>query len=508
MRRTSIVILCWILLSIMPGALLARINPAPPTQRSSPADATRLSIAKAHGLAGREAWAAAEAEFAKAIDSPGFADLNDAEQYTALSQAARLSVAHGDTATAHRWLSRSSAYARAADMDWHLRLRAAFDLADYVDSGRCIATIARRWPDTLDQLNERAIFRVAAMLDKNPAQEADRRELLDSLFDARWTDDGVAPDGLWLDLVRLQLKQGKADKAAVVARRIAAPRSVLALLVDRRYDALTNQEGFERDIDQVAATALRRAEARARAAPERLQPRVAVQVLLLEDRQFERVLASSDEVIARVGGDGGGSAYADFDEEYPWILDSRARALRGLERWDEALAQLRKAARRPEHGGLNVSQSLNLGMLYAELDRPADALEMIEELGSMSDYGRMVRESIALIVAVTNGDAAAIAEHLDYLRDHRDDAIGQYQDALLAADRIDAAADLMIERLRSERWRSDALLSVQDYAPVPMTPLARRNKDRLSRIMAMPRVRAELDKIGRIEHLKLGPPLD
>lgn len=507
MRGTIMAVIGFITLALAAGQLHARVNPSSASARSTPADATRLAIAKANALMGQEEWKAAVGQFAHAIDSAGFDGLSDDEQYTALIRAAGVAIDLEDAATAHRWLLRATVHPRSSNIDWHRRLSSAYALGNYADSAVCIATLARRWPDTLGEINARAIWRAAGRIDIDATLATTQREFLDSLFDARWTDDGVAPDDLWLDLVRLHLTSGDIGKAGIVARRIAAPRSVLALLIDKRYDAVTTQQGFNRDIDQVAATALLRAEARVRAAPDRLDRITGLQVLLLEDRQFARVLALSDEVIAKAANGDGGKSYADFNDTYPWILDYRARALQGLGRWDEALAQRRKAARRPQDGGPNVSQALNLGMLYAELDRPADALEMLDELGGMSEYGRMVQANVALRASVTLGDSVAIEKHMDYLREHRAEAVGGLQDALLTTGATEAAADLLIERLRNDRWRSDALLLVQDYADVPLTPWRQRYQQRLGKVLAVPRVQAELARAGRVMTLKLGPPL-
>jgi hypothetical protein len=150
--------------------------------------------------------------------------------------------------------------------------------------------------------------------------------------------------------------------------------------------------------------------------PDQLRPLTELQTLVLDTLQFDQVLAVTDAAVANVRAGKGSSAYTDFDDRYVWILDQRTRAMMRLGRWDAATEQWAAATRRPEQGGLNVSQMLNLGEYYVNRKQPAKAREMIAELGNMSDYGRMTLELIQLKVAIEQHDKTAAASHLAYMR--------------------------------------------------------------------------------------------
>ncbi|HET6545798.1 MAG TPA: hypothetical protein VFG55_03535 [Rhodanobacteraceae bacterium] len=471
-----------------------------------PVDATRHAIDIANNFLKNNDVTDAAGALDGAINSAGFTDLSDDEKYRVLSFSGNLAIERGDDATAHRWLIEATGFAQANGVDWHRRLNAAFDLADYADSAHCIAVIVRRWPRSMDQINNVAIYRIEAHLRHDPALGTANLEMLDGLFDAAWSDDEVQPARFWVDLAQLLLERHQSRRAATVAARIDSPRVAVDLLVDKRFDALTRGKERDFDVDRIATANIARLQARSDRSKDRLQPLIDLQYALLDKCKFARALAISDAVIARVADVDGATVYTDFVDHYIWILDDRSRALQGLGRWDDAVAQQRKAARRPEGGQMNVSQSLNLGQLYADLDRPDDALDAVSELGSMSPYGRMQLERIRLTVALERGDAKAVGSHVAYLREHRADAIETYETALLATNRLDEASDLLIERLRNDSWRRAAVAAMQDYAAIARSPRQQQVETHLRAVIARPQVQRALDKVGRIIAVHLAPP--
>ena len=119
---------------------------------------------------------------------------------------------------------------------------------------------------------------------------------------------------------------------------------------------------------------------------------------------------------------------------------------------------------------MNVSQIINMGELYTSLNRPKDASDMVSDLGSTSPYGHMQLEMVRLLVAMQLGDKAAVATHMDEMREHRADAMSTWQYVLLVSGNLDAAADFLVERLNSDDERSDALTELQVYTHVPTPP--------------------------------------
>lgn len=443
------------------------------------------------------------AAFERVIALPAFADLPTQVRYAVLELTGEIALGQGDQPRAHALFSQASVFDIAEPDIWHLRLSAAYDLKDTQDSAICIATIARKWPDTLDRINHRAILRVANEAIKPGVVSPSSVEMLDALFQAEWTAvNQRQPDHLWLELASALLSKDHVDAAARVAARIESADTALRMRADRHFDRIS-QRGTAFDLEQMSAKELAQVQAFSRDHPNLLEPIVRQQSLLLASRQFEQALALSDAVIARVRDPDSEAGFDDFTDEYPWLLDNRALALKYLARWDEALTQRRRAARYPEDGGLNVSHAINLGQFYAQMGRGDDALDAVAEIGPPSAFGRMQMELLKVMVATQRDDDAARVQHVDFMREHRADAPSAYQWALLETGDMEAGAAWLIERLQDRRWRGDALVDMQTYPAVPMMPRQAIRLARWGELLARADVRAALDRVGRIEKIPL-----
>ena len=469
-------------------------------------DALREDLTKAARFYVDNESAAADRLFDKALASAGFTVLGADEQYTALLHAGGAALDVDNHRKAHPLLVRACGFDEAKGVAWHQRLRAAYMIEDYVDSANSIAVIARRWPQGLDQIRERAILDISSQLEKAAANRGARMALLAALFDANWKNEGREPNWLWKDLARSLVETGDTPHATEVIARIDEPEIVVAIRADRRYDALMRARSGGYDVARVMKRERAHLDALRTQRRDRLFPIVSVLDVDVRDGQAERALALADEVIARVAAEGM-SVYTDGEEWYIWVLDARARALSRLGRWDDAVTQLRKATRRPESGGMNVSQVLNLARLLARLERVDEAEEAMEELGSMSPFGRMQLALNRVMIAAAKGDGAALDKQLKAMRDARTDSMGTYQSALVQADRSDEAAALLVERLRSEDWRGDALAEVQTYADIVEAPRDKLHMERWRAILARKDVQEALDAVGRIERAPFANPL-
>jgi hypothetical protein len=113
-----------------------------------------------------------------------------------------------------------------------------------------------------------------------------------------------------------------------------------------------------------------------------------------------------------------------------------------------------------------------------------------------------------LRAALQLDDTNQISESLRYLSDHRTDLPQAYQKALLAVGDLDGAAKLMIQRLADPERRRDALLTVQNYAQPPLTPVAAAERARLDSLISRRDVQAAIDKVGRIETFSITSPFE
>lgn len=463
-------------------------------------DALRKDLAKAAQTYADNEAVAADRLFDKALASPGFAVLEPRERYAALLRAGGAALEKNAYPKAHALLVRACGFDEADGMAWHMRLRAAYMIDDYVDSANSIAFVANRWPKSLDQIREQAIFDIARRLGKSGADRDPRMAMLTALFDANWTNEGRQPSWLWKDLVRFLVETNDMPRATEVAARIDAPEIILSFRVDKRYDALVRARSGGFDIQRVMKREREHVGALREQHPDRLSHIVDALELDVRDGHAERALALADEVIARIAADGM-AAYADSDDRYIWVLNSRARALARMGRWEDAVAQFRKAARRPENGAMNVSQVLNLARVLARLERTDEVETAMEELGSMSPFGRMQLGLNRVMVAATKGDQEALNKQLKVMRDARTDSMGTYQSALVQADRLDDAAALLIERLRNDEWRTEALEEMQTYAEVNQAPRDTLHMARWRMILERKDVQDALDAVGRIERV-------
>ncbi len=463
-------------------------------------DAARADLAAAEQRLADNEIASADRAFDKVLAAPGFTALDPAEQYLGLLRAGIAALDGGQADKAHGLLARACSFDQAEGIAWHLRLRAAYAINDYVDSASSVSLIAHRWPNSLDQIREQAILDISHRLNLSRANHDVRMILLAALFEANWTNEGREPNALWFDLVRFLIDNNDMPRATEVAARIDSPVFVVTFRVDKRFDGLTRARAGAFDVRRTMKRQRDHLDGLRKRHPDRLSYLVDEVGLDIRDGHAKRALELADEAIARVAVHGP-SAYADTENQYIWILDSRSRALQRLGRWEEAVTQQRKAARRPENGGLNVSQTLNLARLLARLGRADEIEEAMEELGRMSPYGRMQLALNRVIAATVKGDQTAVDAQLEIMRAERTESMGTYQSALVQAGRIDAAASLLVERLRSEDWRNDALSDVQTYIDIAEAPRDKVHTQRWREILARADVRQALDAVGRIERV-------
>ncbi len=436
------------------------------------------------------------------IHARGFDELPEDVRYRLTALAGHLAAERQRPEDARRLLDIALSFDQADADDGFARTDAALALDDTDDAARALTRLLRKWPREAAHANEFAVHRILAGV-RQAGHEAVCRDFLLSLFDAGWAPRETRSDEYRVLLARLLLAEGRLADAAKAIGPVDDPREIVAMRVDRRFDALVPRDAALFDVERAIRRTTEKNLRDVRAAPDRLAPLTMQQANQLDALQAAQVLASADRIIALVRDRDGSALYKDFDQQYVWVLDQRAEALVRLGRWDEALHQREAAARRPERGGMNVSQVINLAELYNQLGRARDARDAISEIGPMSPYGRMQLEMVRLRAAVTLGDDEAASAALEFLRTHRADAIGTWQDALITTGNLDAAADLLIERLGRDDWRGDALLAVQDWAAVPRTPLLKAHDTAWKQVVARPDVQAAIARVGRIERFPL-----
>ena len=482
------------LLSLAACAAVKQNAPAPAAQQLD--DALAL-IAGNHYQEG-------EAALTAVIEADTFKGLSGDAQYRALATAGKVALTRGDAKIGYGYLVRALAMPQASYEDRLVQLKASVRLGYDADTVAGLTSLAQRWPDRVATLNSRVIILTLHKAGRLPHGAA--LSLMQALYAAHWKLPGqIEPSGIWRELVLQLVEQGRIAEAIDVSTRIDDVYDLIALRVDHRYDAVVaaNPERF--DIATAAGRELRELQSASERAPRLLGLRYSLIQALMHQQHYAAALAAADSLLTETRSTNFPERlYEDYGEWNNWLLDERARALERFGRWDEAVAQLSAGGLEPEDGGGNVSQLINLGELYCDLGRPNDALAAIGRLAANpSPWGAMEREEVRFDAALQMGDTAQAERSLGYLREHRADALPVYQHALIVANQLEGAAQVLVARLLDPHQRQAALASVQFYAQAPSTPRVEDWRGRHRAVIARHEVQAAIQNVGRVERYNL-----
>ncbi|MEP7184361.1 MAG: hypothetical protein ABI767_00870 [Rhodanobacter sp.] len=443
-------------------------------------------------------YAKAAPKLDKLIASPDSRQLTAEVRFQVINVAAAVALQNRHYAKAHRLGMMATGFDQADSATWLSRLFAAFYLDDNVDAAHCVVVIAKQWPDRLDAVFPQGFLQLHHSLRIAHEGEVDR-SMLNALFDANWQAGQSTYDSVWRDLALMQIEHNDSERAAVVANRISGADTALSMRVDKRFDPITQRYPKRFDVTHLLDAQIAVARLRIKAHPDHLRPVQRLQDLLLEKGQNSEVLAISETAVTHAENGDGEKTYSDFGEAYNWVLNQRSLASAHEGRWDDAVREMTRGARRPEGGGINVSQSINLAGLYADLAEPDKAAAAIVEPGQLSTMGSMQLHYVRLQIAIEKHDVSAITEHMAYLRKHRTDDSATWQRALLRQGDLDAAAALLIERLNAPDWRNGALVEMQHYVRVKQTPTMKTMDQRWDAVTSRAGVQAAMAKVGRVE---------
>ncbi|MGD0491679.1 MAG: hypothetical protein ABSC32_09045 [Steroidobacteraceae bacterium] len=367
-----------------------------------------------------------------------------------------------------------------------------------------LTLLAERWPERVAGFNVDFIESAVDDARRMPARE--RFPFLRALYAAHWKlQGGIEPSAAWRDLTLLMLDHDQRAQALEVASHVTDPYILIAMRADRRFDSLVAVNTAEFDVDAAAEREFQDLEAASDRLPHSLVVQVLVLGALMHQQHYAAMLAAADSVLTAIRSTNFPERlYDDLADQEPWFLEYRAVALYRVGRWDEAVSQMSDAAALFENHADNVSQRIDLGELDCELGRPKEALAAIADITApASPFGAMQIEKVRLQAAVQLGDAGQVKRSLEYLRTHRADSPGTYEDALIAANDLDRAARVLVHRLADANERQAALASVQEYAPEPEGPVAATLDARLRAVIARQEVQRAINRVGRVERYDL-----
>lgn len=464
---------------------------------ASPPSPLASRLADAIALANGEDHTTARLALAEVIAHPAFDLLSTAQRHQALSAAAFSALLQDELPRARDlYLAATRVDPAAEPDDWFRLWLIESDLGDHEAAASHLLHLLREWPALLKNLPAGDITRLVHRMEpESPA----RLEVLQALFDASWTRDGLGASGLWYELALMRVERGEPEAARAAIGRITEPMDMVKLRADRRFDGVVDRGAPQFDAARAARVRVDDLRVMAMLQPERLDILQELTYALLTAGDNAAVLAMTDAALALLAEGKEASPFDDIDEQ-AWLMNNRAIALRRLDRIDEAVAQLEHASRLTEDGIPNVSQALNLGQFYCSLGRPDDAVKAVARVERMTGYGRMVQASVQHCAARRSRDTVGAARAMAYLRQHRQDSGIHFLEALLEADRLDEAAAVMVALLESPHDRADALIAVQKFRSTDPLPGDVAYRARGHQVIARAEVQAAVRRVGRIEH--------
>ncbi len=489
--------------AIVLGPAWAKLPSDTSTSATAGVEEVKSRLAKAFDLARDHNEKAALPLFQSAIAEPAFSQLDAELRHITLYLTGALELERGPRDDALRLAKIATAMDEADGDDWHLLLDAADDADDMDDTVRALATIAQKWPATLSDVSDDAIFRIARDAATLPAGEARQLDLIASLKEAHWTpnDPFSDPSNLWRDLARDFLDRGQVPQAREALALVTDPHIMVSVRIDKTFDPVTRENPGRFDSATVMAAhidALRNLRSKH---PDSLAGVNELARELMSAGRDEEALKILDEAIAHASpADGLRSAYSDVETQLIWTFDARSDALVHLGRFDDAIAEMAKGAKRPERGGLNISQVVNLAGLQSRLGRPKEALAEIADVGPGSAYGKLAIAETKLSAYVQLGEKDKVAQILADARTHVKDAPGLVENMLVEAGDLDGAAALYVQRLNDPTMRDEALLAVQQWLDKgAKMPVADELDRRDTQVQARPDVQAAIKAVGRVE---------
>jgi hypothetical protein len=450
----------------------------------------------------------AAAAIEETLEMPEFAALDSAVQFQVFLIGAFADSGREEYLGAHEFMVLATETPQAKAEHWFMRAQYASWVDAWPDALIAATTIAKRWPESLATSDSMLVSRIAYRANEDGRHKAEVLELLNALFAARFTLDwGSEPDGLWKDLLADALERNDLRRAREIAKRLQNPSTLLLLRADRRFDALVSAEPRIFNLRLAMGRERKRLAKASAANPRSLSVRVQYGYALLVAGQFSELLNLADGIITRTDAASKGALpFDDVADQLNWIYNHKADALRGLGRWDEALAVMETARRKSEEGNDNVSQAINLGWHYADYGKPQDALKALAGIDwarSLSPYGRMQLQHVRYRAYLQLASTQEADNVFAYLREHHGDAEETWQLAMVDAGDFDGAAALLISRLRDPQQRSQALAEVQRYQSPPLLPKQAEERARWEKLVARADVTSAIAEVGRREDAPL-----
>jgi tetratricopeptide (TPR) repeat protein len=442
--------------------------------------------------------------FDEVLRTPQFAEAPKSDQFRVFLWAALAARGRDDLLGAHEYIVIATEFPDATADHWSMRAQFAVWVEAWADAGFAITTQLKRWPGSVSNLDDETVAYVAMRMQRDEKLASERLALFNALFAARYQREwNIEPTEMWRDLALDALERKDLVRAREILKRIDSAGTLLRMRIDRRFDELVRREPKAFDVAAAAENQCRQLHGVIGANPRKLGPIVQYMYALLTVARYQELLTLADRTLSRQAqAPKDKPAFDDVADKLNWIYDLKSQGLRGLGRWDEALA-IQEAARGQRDSSTDkVSQAINLGSSYINRDRPNDALKSLEDIDwvhSLSGYGRMQLQHVRFRAYLQLGDREEAEKVFVYLRQNKIDAEDTWQDAMLEWGDVDGAAAQYIARLHDPEQRIEALYAAQTFKPVPRLPRETEYNTRWQALLDRADVTAAINEVGRRE---------
>jgi hypothetical protein len=442
------------------------------------------------------------AELRAVIAAPTFKALTVDDQFQALTLAVG-AAPDAEATLAQGYLERAIALPGIGFDDQLTCLRLSVNSGYAATAAKSLTLLAQHWPDRLAGIEKEIILR-ALWLAKDQAPKY-RFLALQALYAAHWKIEwDIEPSVYWSQLALLLLETGSVRQALDVSTHVTAPYVLIGMRADRRFDSIVAAHPEHFDIEAAADRELKFFQSSSDEHPKSLALKTRVMEALLQERHYAAMLAASDYAVQEIKATNfPDKLYDDFVEEHGAYFELRSTALQREGRREEAVIQLTDAGREGD-----INRLINLASLYCALNRPQEALAVIDPIGPTrtSAYGAMQVEVVRLQSAVELGDSGLVSHSMQYLRSHRRDAPRAYLFGLILTQQLDQAAQYLIAELKDPELRQGILADIQEYPPTPGTETELAIEALWRSVVARGDVQTVIHKVARVESYRLEAP--
>ena len=443
------------------------------------------------------------------LPTPGYAELPPQFAHLGFTLLANLDARAGRLDEALTVIQHATSSSGATAVDWQEQMLIALSRHDMALAAASLTVMAQKFPASLAGLQDGIVLGVYGGAGILPNAGETQFQLAQALIAANWRPTAPFNDAsaFIVDQAARLIDRGDLAGARGIIGQVDEPAPMIGARADKRFAPLIATDPAAFDLEALGARRLARIDAAAAASPGLVAGVEVKASSLMAFGKFDEALHLLDDALAKAQpADGGPSSYVDAQGQLASIMALRARALAGLGRYDEALEQMNRAATRPEAGHINVTQRIALARLQIEMGKPKDALATLDALApsDTTEAGRLQIESLRVCADAHLADKTAQQAAYDWVLAHKDLDPSSLVDAAACAGDMETASRALIGMLEDHERRLSTLAWTQDLRKPPPPPGPHPNvDDRREALIARPEVRAEINKVGRIDAVPL-----